>query len=209
MGNINEWSFQRFARFFGFDTQKDEEFENKINTIEKLLEEDKLTDLNEIAEKSGCSYDECIVKIMYLKNKRRIEEYYIDKINGIIQECTKEDLKLIEKYTSYIYGKHCQIREMVLTMPGVNINNLEDKINETYNEIEYLYDKNLLNGIILNKVDKTIKYYHLEKHKNENNLETLNCPNCGALVDVNIGSKEKCRFCDTIVESKKKVDFIS
>jgi hypothetical protein len=31
--NINEWSYQRYARFYGTEEFKDADFINKINTI--------------------------------------------------------------------------------------------------------------------------------------------------------------------------------
>ena len=31
--NVNEWSYQRYARFYGTDELKDKEFQNKIEII--------------------------------------------------------------------------------------------------------------------------------------------------------------------------------
>ena len=34
---------------------------------------------------------------------------------------------------------------------------------------------------------------------------TINCPNCGALNDVNRGSKVRCEYCETIIEDKENI----
>ena len=202
--NISEWSYQRYARFYDKLELIDPEFNTKINKIYNLIINEKCEDLHFIAEDSNCTYDECIIKIKYLKNKRKIGNYYIDYINGIIKPCDKEDEKLLEKYSSFIYNNHYQINEIVRKLPEANLNNLKELEDKVFKDLEYLDSKSLINGIILNKVDKKIIYYTIEKHKNEKDFITINCPNCGALNDVNRGSKTRCVYCQTIIEDKTK-----
>lgn len=73
---------------------------------------------------------------------------------------------------------------------------------EVFKELCYLDDKDLINGIILNRVDRTITYYSVEKHKNRKDKITKNCPNCGALNELNKGSKVKCEYCGSIIEDE-------
>ena len=198
--NISEWSYQRYARFYDDIKASDPKFDEKINKIYDLIVNEKCEDLHFIAEDSGCTYDECIMKIKYLKNKRKIGDLYIDYINGIIKECSEEDQKLLQKYSSFIYNNHFQANEMALKMPEATATNLKELEEKIFKDIEYLDSKGLINGIILNKVDKKIIYYTIEKHKNEKDVITINCPNCGAINDVNRGSKTRCAYCQTIVE---------
>ena len=193
--NVNEWSYQRYARFYGTDELKDEEFENKINKIKKLILEDKKTDLYDIAAESQCTYEECILKIGYLKNKRVLGDYYINAPAGLISLCSEEDLKLLKKYEHPIYYKNETIDEMAQELKM----NKED----VWKELIYLDNKRLLNGVILDNIDDRIIYYKLEKRALEKDYVTINCSNCGALLDVKRGSKVRCNHCDTIVEDKQ------
>lgn len=200
--NISEWSYQRYARFYNEVKASDPKFDEKINKIYNLIVNEKCDDLHFIAQDSGCTYDECIMKIKYLKNKRKIGDLYIDYINGIIKECSKEDQKLLQKYSPFIYTNHFQIKEMAVKLPeatAFNIQSLEEKV---FRDIEYLDSKGLINGISLNKIDKKIIYYTIEKHKNEKDYVTINCPNCGAINDVERGNKTRCAYCQTIIEAK-------
>ena len=63
--SINQNSYQRYAKFYDNTIPKDENFETKINKIYSLIVNDKKTDIKEIAKESGCTYDECILKIRY------------------------------------------------------------------------------------------------------------------------------------------------
>lgn len=200
---INEWSYQRYARFYDNVKSADPNFEKKINKIYDLIVNEKCDDLHFIAEDSGCTYDECILKIRYLKNKRLIGDLYIDYVNGIVKECSPEDQKLLEKYSTFIYVNHYQIKEMAVKLPAATAFNIEELEEQVFNDLEYLDSKGLLNGIILNKVDRTIKYYSIEKHKNEKDTLTINCPNCGAINDVQRDSKTRCAYCKSIIEYKK------
>ena len=89
--NINEWSYQRYARFYGNLGPGDNQFNEKINKIYDLIVNKKYSDLDQIAKESGCTYDECIMKIKYLENKRMIENLHIDTLTRTIKECSKED----------------------------------------------------------------------------------------------------------------------
>ena len=197
--NINEWSFQRYAKFYGNMVLKDEYFEEKMNTICDLVLNKKIDDINFIAKESKCTYDECILKIRYLKNKRKIEDLYIDNVNKLLKKCSLKEQKLLDKYSTYLYKHHLQINEIALKMPHTSSLNFKDVEQEVFNDIVFLDEKGLINGIILNKVDKKIIYYSVEKHKNGDDFITINCPNCGALNDLNKKSKVRCEYCDTII----------
>jgi hypothetical protein len=199
---INEWSYQRFDRFFGIVKPSDIEFDNKMKKIYDLIINEKVEDLDFITKDSGCSFDECVLKIRYLKNKRLIGDYYIDIPNKIIKECSSEDEILLQKYVPYIYNKHLQINEIALRLPNTSINNLDVMQERVYKDIKYLNDKGLLNGISFDEVDKKIVYYTIEKHKNEADTITINCPNCGAINDVNRHGKVRCAYCKSIIEDK-------
>ena len=203
-GRINEWSYQRYARFYGNTVLKDEEFDKKLNTIYNLIVNKGKTDLKEIARLSSCTFEECILKIKYLKNKRKIGDLYIDSINGTISKCSKEDKKLLDKYKKYIYYNHYQLDEIVTNLPNASLDNLEYLKEQTLNELLYLDNKGLLNGVIINPVDEKIIYYTIEKHKKEKDFVTINCPNCGAINDVNRNGKSRCEYCKGIVEDNKK-----
>ena len=101
--NINEWSYKRFSRFFGKLELNDKEFEKKLKKIWELIVIEKEEDIENIALLSNCTIDECLLKIKYLENKRKIENYYIDVTEKTIKHCTPKDKKLLEKYSPYIY----------------------------------------------------------------------------------------------------------
>jgi len=83
-GNINQWSYQRYAKFFGMNTFTENDFDKKIKKIEHLINIENERELKEIAKKSNCYYEECILKIRYLMNKRRIKKMYIDTKNKLL-----------------------------------------------------------------------------------------------------------------------------
>ena len=201
-GQVNEESFQRYAKFYGEQVEKDNDFDQKVNKIYTLIEINKKTDIREIAQKSSCSYEECILKIRYLKNKRQIGEYHIDHVNGKLLKCTEEENVLLKKYKPYIYNNHLSISEIAARLPGTTTQNLKDVREEVYQDLLLLYQNDLINGIKINEVDKEIIYYAIEKRKKEKDFVSLSCPNCGALNDVNRGSKVRCEYCDTIIEDK-------
>lgn len=201
--NINDKSYQRFAKFFGKIELKDDEFNKKIDCIQKSIKKDKLTDINEIAKRANCSYDECILKIKYLKNKRILGDYYIDVDNGIINPCNSVDKLLLKKYAPFIYKKHSQIDEIVNALTTTTYENFEITKRRVIDELTYLDKKNLLNGINIDLVDEKIIYYTIEKHKKEKDFISQNCPTCGALNDVPRNGKARCEYCNNILENNK------
>jgi ribosomal protein S27AE len=200
--NINEWSYQRFARFYGDLKPSDEKFNEKISIIYDLIVNLEESNLDLIAKKSGCSFEECVLKIKYLKNKRKIGNYYIDLVTRTIKECSKEDELLLQKYSPYLYKQHLQFNQIAAKMPGASISNLKQIENDVFRDICDLNKKGLINGISINEVDRVITYYTIEKHKNNLDTITINCPNCGAINDVNRYGKVRCEYCKTIIEYK-------
>ena len=201
-GNINEESYQRYAKFYEHSIPADILFEKKMNIIYQAIVVEKKKDIKKIAAKAGCSYDECILKIRYLKNKRQIGDLHIDHINGMLLPCSPEDNELLIKYKPYIYQNHLTIKEMAARMPGASIKNLDKYKEKVFNDLKNLYDKDLINGIKLNEVDKEILYYTVEKTKKEKDFISIRCENCGAINDVNRGNKTRCEYCNTIIEDK-------
>ena len=119
--SVNEWSYKRFARFYDVVEFNDKEFEEKLSKIEWLINMENCTDINFIAQDTNCTYEECIIKIRYLKNKRIIGDYYIDTVEGKIYKCSSEDTELLCKYKPYIYNFHYQIDDIVLKMPNTSL----------------------------------------------------------------------------------------
>lgn len=207
---INEDSFQRYAKFYGNTIPKDANFINQIKVIYYSIIKDGETDIKKIAETAGCTYTDCILKIRYLKNKNKLaEEYYIDEVNGIINRCSKEDQALLNKYKLYIYNNHFQIDEIAAKLPEGRSENQEALQEKIFQDLCYLDDKDLINGIILNRVDKTITYYSIEKQKQKKDKITINCPNCGAINELNKGSKIKCEYCGSIIEDELEIKDIT
>ena len=201
-GTVNQDSYQRYAKFYEHAIPADILFEDKMNKIYKAITIEKKRDIKKIAAKAGCSYDECILKIRYLKNKRQIGELHIDHVNGKLLPCSEEENALLEKYKPFLYNNHLTISEMAARMPGATLSNLEEQKKQVFNDLKKLYDKDLINGIKLNEVDKEILYYTVEKRKKEKDFISIRCTNCGAINDVNRGSKTRCEYCNTIVEDK-------
>ena len=199
---INEESYQKYAKFYEHAIPADILFEKKMNSIYQSVVNEKQRDIKKIAAKANCSYEECILKIRYLKNKRRIGDLHIDHVNGKLLPCTEEESQLLNKYKSFIYYSHLTIAEMASRMPGASIANLDKYKEKVFNELKYLCDEGLINGVKLNGVDKEILYYTVEKRKKDKDLISIRCENCGAINDVNRGSKTRCEYCDTILEDK-------
>lgn len=203
--HINEDSYQRYVKFYGETIPADKEFITKLKMIYSLIITKGQTDIREIAKQTNCTYEECVMKIRYLKNKRRIDDiYYIDEINGIISKCSQEDQALLNKYKVYIYNNHYQIEEIARKLPEATMENQQELKEKVLKELAYLDDKDLINGIILNKVDGKIIYYTIEKKKEKIDKITRHCPNCGALNELNRGNKVKCEYCGTIMEEKEE-----
>ena len=199
-GKISEWSYQRFCGFYDKTILPDPDFETKINSIINLVKNEKLEDINEIANRSNCTFEECVMKIKYLKNKRVLDDYYIDRINRALKKCTPEDTAILEKYYNMIYVEHLQIDEIAKNLPNFHNKPLTIIEEDVYRDIKYLYDKCIINGIKLDEGSKKIIYYTIEKHKKALSYATINCSKCGALVDVSKGGNGRCNYCGSIEE---------
>lgn len=204
---VSNDSYQSFQDYFDEDDIKVNDdvptFDEKIDKIYDLIINEKVTDLEFIQKESGCAtFEEVVLKIRYLENKRIIENHYIDRITKEIKQCSLEDEELLKKYSGFLYNMHLQIDEIVLKLPNFTIKNYEAEKEKVYQEILYLYDKCLLNGIKLNKVDRYISYYTIDKKQKKLEKLTIKCPNCGADVELNRYSKARCEYCDSIVEDK-------
>ena len=208
---ISEWSYKRYADFYGKMELADPKFYNKIARITSLIVNDKEEDINVIAQKSGCTYEECLMKINYLKNKRKIGDYYIDSTNHIIRQCSKEDQELLNKYKPFLYSEHLQIDEMAARDTTATMETLGQIKEKTKNDIKHLLELCLLNGVKYNEVDNVLTYYSVEKHNKAKDLITVECDKCGALNDVERTGKVKCIYCSNIIEGSKYVvpDFVA
>ena len=196
--NISEWSYKRFARFYDEVICSDSKFNDKINKILKLVNEDNVTSIKVIAKKSGCTIKECILKLKYCIYKKLLVNKYIDIKSKEIKDIMDEDLELVEKYKIYLYDNHYSLGEIALKSPIANLDNIEEIEESVYTDIKYLLDKNLIYGVKLE--DRVLIYYSIEKRKFEDSIHSIECSNCGVLVDVNINSKAKCKNCGRMVK---------
>ncbi len=197
--HVNEDSFQNYAKFYGETIPHDEVFKKKLNKICFLITKQKMTDINKIATLSNCTLPECILKIKYLKNKRLIDDLYIDTNNMELLPCTLDDQELLDKYKPYIYGSHSQISDIITTLPNPEHLSIIDFKKKVLDDLIYLDKKDLLNGVKIDDIDGSIIYYTIEKRKTVHNRETVHCNNCGALNDVEITGKTRCGYCNSIV----------
>ena len=135
----------------------------------------------------------------------KIDQYmYIDKGDHVIRHCSDEDAKLLDKYSKYIYTSHYQPYQIAAKMPGTTIETYDKAVQQVLDDLAYLDEKYLISGINIDKVDKKIIYYTVEKHKKEKDYISINCNKCGALVEVPRDGKERCPYCKNIVEDKTK-----
>lgn len=200
--SISDISYQKYAKFYGQEAHIDNEFNKKVESIYNLIEKEKYEDLNEIASLTNCTYDECIIKIKYLKNKKLLGEYYIDNLSRTIKKCEGKDKELLAKYSKFIYKKHSQIDDIVTQLPNARIDNLDKVRQEVINDLNYLIDKSLINGVSINEIDGKLIYYSVEKHKKDGKVNYIDCPHCGSLNEVAIGSKVRCEYCGAIIEEE-------
>lgn len=182
------------------DSKKDSEFLSKCNIIYHLIIIDKLYDIKIIAKKANSTIEECILKIKYLIKNGYIKEYYVDTNNFLLLKVTQKDLELLNKYEPYIYNSQLQINEISNVISNNNKENIKEII---YNDLLYLSKKNLLNGIVIDEIDRKIIYKPEENKKNNNDYESVKCPNCGALNDVNSYEKVRCQYCRNIIKGSK------
>lgn len=199
-GKISEWSFQRFCGFYNERAFKDPNFDDKISKIIDAISNKKIERIDEIANYSGCTAEEVVMKIKYLKNKRVFDNIFIDHINRAVKKCNEEDQKLLETYYTMLYHDHFSIKEMAARVPNYHNKPIMIIEEDVYKDIKYLYDKCIINGIKLDEYNKEIIYYTIEKHKKAATYATINCPKCGALADVSKGGNGRCDYCGSIVE---------
>lgn len=199
-GNISEWSYQRFASFYDTRVFPDPKFQEKIDALKVCINEKHLERLDDIAAESGCTVEEAVMKIRYLKNKRVFDNIYIDHYNRAVKQCSDEDQKILEKYYNMLYYDHYSIVEMAQRVPNYHNKPITIIEEDVFKDIKYLYDKCIINGIKLDESRKEIIYYTIEKHKKAATYATINCPKCGALADVSRGGNGRCDYCGTIVE---------
>ena len=203
INHVNENSFQRYAKFYGEIVPSEADFDRKLNKIYILIKDHNMRDIKQIAEISFCTLPECVLKIKYLKNKRLIDDLYIDTNNMKLITCSPEDQLLIDKFKPYIYGTHTQISEFVNLVPNPEGLNIEEHKKKLLDELIYLDKKGLVNGVKIDDIDGEIIYYALEKRKTVKDRETVHCPNCGALNDVELTGKVRCSYCNSIVMGSK------
>ena len=202
---ISDDSYKKYAKYYDYIEPSDSNFDKKVDKIYDLIINENVNDIEFIAQESGCTFEECVMKIRYLKNKRVIGDYYIDLITKTIKLCSLEEQKLLEKYSKYLYNQHLQVSEIALKMPSTTYQNIQEAKDQVYKDLLYLYEKGLLNGIKLNSVDYAISYYTIDKRKKNLELITVKCPNCGALNDLYKYGKVRCEYCETIIEDKENI----
>ena len=204
--HINEISFQKYAKFYGYTIPKGEKFNKKVDKVLLLVNKQKEKSITKIAEAIKCDEEYTITLLRYLKNKRLIDDKIIDIKTKEIYNCTKEDSNLLEKYSPFIYNSHLQINEMIpLLINKEKIDEVELK-NEIITELTYLDKKMLLNGIRYNRTEEKIIYYSVEKKKIEKvGIEIVVCPNCGSLTYKKLEDDSiNCDYCHCKVEDKKE-----
>lgn len=199
-GIISDWSFQRFSSFYDERVFPDPRFNEKVEIIKSCINDKHMERLDEIASESGCTVEEVIMKIRYLKNKRIFDNIYIDRYSRLVRRCTDEDQKILEKYYNMLYYDHYSIIEMAQRVPNYHNKPMPIIEEDVYKDIKYLYDKSIINGIKLDDARKEIIYYTIEKHKKAEKYATINCSKCGALVDTLINGTGRCDYCGSIIE---------
>lgn len=198
---IDPKDFESYLEFLG-SKSNDPHYIKKMKLIINLINKKGITDIKEIARLSKCGFDECIIKIKFLKKQKVIENYYIDRANGVLNPCSEQDKKLIEKYDQFIYSKKLQPSEIARLLPSTRIDKFEDAKKQVLEELSYLDEKDLLNGINIDLVDKKIVYYDNGKLKNHKSYVSITCKSCGAINNVPINGKSKCEYCDRILEEE-------
>jgi len=196
--------FDSYLDFLESIKNKEPEYYKKMTTIINLINEKKVRDLKEIVKLSGCDYYEAVIKIKVLKKQKAIENYYIDKENGILNPCNELEKKLIEKYDQFIYGRQLQPEEIAKALPTTTLDTLDSVIDQVLKELVYLDEKDLLNGINIDLVDKKIIYYNIENGTKGKDYISIICSSCGAPNDVPRRGKAKCEYCDRILEDHTK-----
>ena len=204
--HVNEVSFQKYAKFYGYTIPKGEKFNKKVDTILLLVNKQKEKSITKIAEQIKCDEEYTITLLRYLKNKRLIDDKIIDIKAKEIYNCTIEDSQLLEKYSPFIYNSHLQINEMIPLLKNKEKKDESDLKREIVYELSYLDKKMLLNGIRFNRSEEKIIYYSVEKKKIEKvGIEIVVCPNCGAVTYKKMEDDSiNCDYCHCKVEEKKE-----
>ncbi len=201
--SIKETSYIDYAKFYGQESLQDKDFIKKLKIIYEQIIKYKENDIHKIAQLAGCTYIECIIKIRYLKQIKKISQaYFVDEVNGLINVCSKKDQELLKKYRPYIYRNQLQINDIVARIPPMPGKTAKETAQQVMADLIHLDNQGLIDGIILNKVDGTITYYNKQTSKKKDKI-TINCQNCGAPNIVNRGGKTWCSYCKTIVEDTK------
>lgn len=198
INHVNENSFQRYAKFYGEIYPSDKNFDFKLNNIYKMVSGG-VYDIKKISDTTKTTIPECIIKIRYLKNKRLIGDLYVDTVNLKLYPCSSEDEKLLDKYKPYIYGSHLQVDEIAALVSNPDYLDVKSLRKQVLDDLVYLNNKGLINGIRIQEVDGEIIYYTIEKRKVFSDLETVHCSNCGALNDVDKRGKVRCSYCKSII----------
>lgn len=157
--------------------------------------------ISQIAKEAKCSYVECITKIKYLKKNQYIKWCFVDHINGYVKKCSEEEEKLLNKYYLLLCGEHLQFEEIAnrVAKPTDNITSI---LANVHKDIIYLIDKELVVGVEYNENTDKLEYYDINDSQN---IVSINCPSCGAIVDINKGSKKKCEYCNSLIKYKSSL----
>lgn len=159
ISQIPENDYQNYAKFYGKNIPIEENYQIQMNIIYDLIVNNNEKNIKKISKKTQCNIDECILKIRYLKTKDLIDNYVIDNLNYKLIETSFEEKTLVLKYSDYLYKKNLQIKEIAEIIPrnqGQNIQQIHQKI---YNDLISLYNKSLLDNLIINKETGYINYY--------------------------------------------------
>lgn len=201
--HIDDTSYIAYSNFYGEKAKNDATFQDKVNKIYNLIVKEKCDDIKFIAKETGCYYQECIIKINYLKHHNLIsQDYYVDHINGYIKKCNKKDLTLLRKYTGFLYKHKLQIRDIAVKLPQTTSSKIPEAMETVRKEVKYLIEKDLIEGVIYNEVDDTLIYFMDNTYGKD--LITKDCPNCGADIELQRGGKARCEYCNCIVEDDEK-----
>ena len=204
LSKANQDSYNYYTEFLNEQhvTGSDEGFKEKLLKIEHAIK-DGVYDIRKIAELSGCTYEECVLKIKYLESKQYLNNIHIDHNAKKVIKCTPKELALLKKYLPFLRTHHFTLDE-ITKKKRVGYNQDFEKLrDQIYNDLKYLVDNNLISWIKLNEVDKEIIYFTDDK---KHLLTTIHCPNCGAGNEVVKGHKVRCKYCKMILEEKNKTN---
>lgn len=176
LNGIPEQAFKNYAQFWGYNIDNDINYQKKMEVIYHLIINKNQQNIKKIATKSKCSYDECIIKIKYLKHKKLINNYCIDNSTAKLIDSSFEDKKILEKYNKYLEQKNLQINQLAAVVPNSFATNTQEATEQVFNDLVYLEQKNLLDDIRIDKLNRYI-YYYSEEIFNEENIQQPNFQN--------------------------------